>query len=49
MRGAWSDLNYRAVTDWLTAEETGGRPAESTERRAGVCYGCVSSARELSR
>lgn len=36
MRGAPSDLNYRAGTDWLTAEETGSRPAESTERRAGV-------------
>lgn len=34
MREAPSDLNYRAVTDWLTAEETEGNPAE---RRAGVC------------
>lgn len=42
MRGTSSDPNYRAVTDWLTAEEPGGRPAESTVRRAGVCGGCAS-------
>lgn len=36
-RVALLDLNYRAVTDWLTAGETGSRPAESTERGAGVC------------
>lgn len=43
MRGAPSDLNYRAAADWLTAEETGGRPAESAEGRAGVCGGRVGS------
>lgn len=31
MKVAPSDLNYRAATDWLTAEETGGRPAESSK------------------
>lgn len=51
MRGAPSDLNYRALTDWLTAEENGARPAESSERTVCLCvcvfvWGrCVSSAK----
>lgn len=32
-----SDPNDRALTDWLTAEKTGDRPAESTEESRCVC------------